>query len=88
MNPTQTRTLTIKDRNNTAYLLANGFTCDFVPRPDGGLDAEFIWTLELETACQEYMGNRGVPVQSFVAACKYIGDRIRDHRNRQGVRHA
>jgi hypothetical protein len=80
----QTKTLTIKDRNNAAYLLANGFTCDFVPRPDGGLDAEFQWTPDLDIACRDYMSNRGVPVQSFVAACKFIGDRIRDHRNKGG----
>lgn len=79
-----TKTLTIKDRNNTAYLLANGFTCNFVSRPDGGLDAEFAWTLDLEIACKDYMGNRGVPVQSFVAACRYIGDRIREHRLHSG----
>lgn len=80
-------TLTIQDRNNIAYLLANGFTCDFVPRADGGLDAEFVWSAELDNACKEYMSNRGVPVQSFVAACKHIADRIRDHRQRQGVNH-
>ncbi len=81
-----TQTLTIKDRNLTAYLLANGFTCDFVPRSDNGLDAEFLWSIELEKGCKDYMANRAVPVQNFVAACKYIGDRIRDHRQRQGVR--
>lgn len=79
-------TTTIKDRNQIAYLLANGFTCDFVPRPDGGLDACFAWTPELEIACKDYMGNRGVPVQSFVAACRFIGDRIRDHRNAGGIK--
>lgn len=82
---TQTQTLTIKDRNKAAYLLANGFPCDFLPRSDGGLDAEFLWTTELEISCKDYMSNGGVPVQSFVAACKYIGDRIRDHRQRRGV---
>lgn len=81
-----TQTLTIKDRNLIAYLLVNGFTCDFVPRSDNGLDAEFAWSPELENACKDYMSNRGVPVQSFVAACKHIADRIRDHRQRQGVR--
>gem|GEM_PF-2457083 len=78
MNPTQT--IIIKDRNNTAYLLANDFNCHFVSSSDGGLDAEFALTPELEKACKDYIDNNGVAVQSFVAACKYIGDRIRLHR--------
>lgn len=77
-----TKKMIIRDRNNSAYLLANGFTCDFVPRPDGGLDCEFIWNIDLDTALQDYMSNRGVPVQSFVTACRYIADRIREHRQR------
>ena len=84
---TPTETLTVKDRNLIAYLLVNGIACDFVPRSDGGLDAEFPWSIALENGCKYYMGNRGVPVQSFVAACQHIADRIRDHRQRQGVKH-
>lgn len=84
---TMTRQIrTIRDRNCIAYLLANGFNCDFIPRPDGGLDAEFKWSASLDVACTDYMGNKGVPVQSFVAACRHIGELIRDHRQHQGVR--
>jgi len=81
MTPTITKT--IKDRNLMAYLLANGFICDFVPRPGGtDLDAEFQWSDELDRACMDYMGNRGVPVQSFVAACRHIGEEIKRFRQR------
>lgn len=80
-------TITIKDRNCTAYLLANGFTCKFVPRSDGAtVDAEFEWSEELDRAKTDYISNRGVPVQSFIAACRYIGEQIKMHRQRQGVR--
>lgn len=75
-----TKTMIIRDRNNTAYLLANGFTCEFIESPHGWIDAEFDWTPELEISNLDYMGNRGVPVQSFVAACKFITDRIRDRK--------
>lgn len=78
-------TLTIKDRNCTAYLLANGFTCKFVPREDGStLDAEFVWSEDLDRARQDYAGNRGIPVQSFIAACRHIGDLIKQHNQRRG----
>jgi hypothetical protein len=75
----------IKDRNLIAYLLATGFTCDFVPRPEGGLDAEFPWSVELENGCKDYLSNKAIPVQSFVAASKHVSDRIRDHKQRQVV---
>ena len=72
----------IRDRNNVAYLLANGFECEFIANASsGGIEAQFHLTPEIEISNKEYMSNRGVPVQSFVAACRYISDRIRDHRN-------
>lgn len=77
-------TITIKDRNCTAYLLSNGFQCTFAERPDGTtVDAEFEWSEELNRARQDYVGNRGVPVQSFIAACRHIGDQIKRHQQRQ-----
>lgn len=81
-----TKNIIIRDRNNIAYLLANGFICDFIPNSNNGLDAIFSATPDLDISNRDYMSNRGVPVQSFVAACKFIGDRIRDHRNQGGVR--
>lgn len=71
----------IRDRNNIAYLLANGFECDFIENASGGIEAQFHLTPEIETSNKDYMSNRGVPVQSFVAACRYVSDRIRDYRN-------
>jgi len=48
---TQTLTMKIKDRNLTAYLLANGFICKFVPRPlSNNLDAEFLWSEDFDRA--------------------------------------
>jgi hypothetical protein len=83
MTPTITKT--IKDRNCIAYLLANGFTCDFASRPGTfELDAQFQWTNELDRACMDYSGNKGVPVQSFVAACRFIGEQIKLHRQSSG----
>lgn len=79
-----TKKIIIRDRNNIAYLLVNGHNCEFVSNSNGGLDAEFVLTPELEISNLDYMGNRGVPVQSFVAACKYLGDRIREYRQRGG----
>lgn len=82
---TQTITKTIKDRNLTAYLLANGFTCRFTPRlGTNDLDADFAWTDDLDRCCLDYVGNRGVPVQSFVAACRFIGEQIKVHRQLTG----
>ena len=73
-------TITIKDRNCTAFLLARGFTCTFVGRADGStIDAEFKWSESLDQARQDYIGNRSVPVQSFVAASRHIGEQIRRH---------
>lgn len=72
------------DRNLTAYLLCQGFTCKFVPRAGypGFVDATFDDSDDLERSVSDYHSNRGVPVQSFVAACKHIADQIRQHRNR------
>ena len=85
MPPTITKT--IKDRNLAAYLLANGFACDFVHRPHSEeLDAEFLWDEDADRSCQEYLSNHCVPVQSFIAACRYIGQRIKEHRQRIGGR--
>ncbi|MGE3550884.1 MAG: DUF5659 domain-containing protein [Geobacter sp.] len=73
-----TLTMTIRDRNLTAFLLANGFTCRHVPRDDGSaVDAEFQWSEELDQARQAYLSNRPVPVQSFIAACRHLGDQIK-----------
>jgi hypothetical protein len=84
---TPTKTTTIKDRNNIAYLLANGFICTWAGRQGGNeIDAVFTWTDELDRACMEYAGNRAVPVQSFVAACRLIGDQIKAHRAAGGGR--
>lgn len=76
-------TITIKDRNCTAYLLTQGFTPVFVPRPDGTtVDAEFEWSEDLDRAKTDYISNRGVPVQSFIAACRHIGEQIKRHQQR------
>lgn len=83
-----TQTLTIRDRNLIAFLLVAGLQADFIPRSDNGLDADFQLSPELDNACKAYMSNCSIPVQSFISACRLISDRIRDHRNRQGVRHA
>lgn len=78
-------TITIKDRNCTAYLLSNGFQCTFAERPDGTtVDAEFEWSEELDRAKIDYISNRGVPVQSFIAACRHIGDQIKRHQQKRG----
>ena len=79
-----TQTKTIRDRNLTAFLLAGGFTPEFIPRSDGGLDAEFPASAALDAACMAYTLNQVIPVQSFVAACRYISDAIHNHRQRQG----
>jgi hypothetical protein len=71
------------DRNLTAYLLCQGFTCKFETRqyhPEF-LDSEFVDSDDLQRAVTDYHSNRGVPVQSFVAACKHIADQIRQHRS-------
>jgi hypothetical protein len=83
MNTTLTRT--VRDRNLIAFLIARGFTCDFTPRNGTEeLDARFPVSCALERACQEYAGNHPIPVQSFVAACRIIGEQIRAHRQRRG----
>ncbi|MDD2898400.1 MAG: hypothetical protein PHI31_06770 [Desulfuromonadaceae bacterium] len=86
MTQTSTQTTIIRDRNKIAYLIACGFQCDFVPRNDGGLDAEFANNQKLDLACIEYALNRAVPVQAFIAACRYISDAIYSHRQRDGGR--
>lgn len=73
---------TIRDRNLMAFLMTNGFKLNFIPRSDHGLDAEVAWSKELDTACQDYRGNRDVPVQTFISSCRFISDRIRDQRKR------
>lgn len=83
---TSTQTITIRDRNRIAYYLAFGFACNFIPRPDGGLDAEFVLSETLEEAARSYNQNHPVPVQSFVAACRYISDAIQSHRQRSAVK--
>lgn len=83
---TTTQTKTIRDRNIIAYLIACGFQCDFIPRSDGGLDAEFPASGALDAACMGYTVNQLIPVQSFIAACRHISDAIHDHRKRQAVK--
>jgi hypothetical protein len=68
--------ISIRDRNHAAYLLTLGFQCEFVPQKNGSIEAEFEHTSELEAATQAYMANNPVPVGSFVAASRYISDRI------------
>ena len=82
---TPTETTTIRDRNKIAFLIACSFTPDFIPRNDGGLDAEFPNSKALDAACMAYALNQVIPVQSFIAACRYISDAIHAHRQRQGV---
>lgn len=82
--PTQTKIKIIRDRNLIAFLIACSFQCDFIPRSDGGLDAEFPASTALDAACMAYTLNQVIPVQSFVAACRYISDAIHNHR--QGVK--
>ncbi len=80
MTKTKTK-ITIKDRNLIAYLLANGHVCEFIRRPSASeIDAEFVRNRTLDHACMDYAGNREVPVQSFVAACRQVGSIIRQHR--------
>lgn len=81
---TSTETITIRDRNKIAYLLACGFICKFVERNDGGLIAEFPNSNALEAASMAYVLNQAIPVQAFISACRYISDAIRDHRQRRG----
>lgn len=82
---TETQTSIIRDRNKIAFLIACSFTPDFIPRSDGGLDAEFHNSKAFEGACMAYALNQVIPVQSFIAACRYISDAIHAHRQRQGV---
>ena len=83
---TSTQTTIIRDRNKIAFLIACGFHCSFVPRDDGGLDAEFINSKLLEASCMGYALNQAIPVQAFIAACRYISDAIYSHRQRSGGR--
>lgn len=82
---TLTETTIVRDRNKIAYLIACGFQCDFIPRGDDGLDAEFPTSNVLEAASMAYVLNQAIPVQSFISACRYISDAIRDHRQQRGV---
>lgn len=79
-------TYTSRDRNLTAYLMCQGFTPEFKPRPEypQQLDASFTWDENLDRCVQDFYGNRGVPVQSFVAACRVIASRIREHQQGRG----
>lgn len=86
MTPTETQTTTIRDRNKIAFLIACGFQCDFVPRNDGGLDAEFPNSKALDASCMAYTLNHAIPVQGFISACRYISDAIHNHRQRQAVK--
>lgn len=83
---TSTQTVIVRDRNRIAFYIALGFTCDFVPRPDGRLDGEFQICEELEKAAQAFNQNYPVPVQSFTSACRFISDAIQNHRQRLAVK--
>jgi hypothetical protein len=72
--------LSIRDRNHAAYLLTLGFTCEFRQQAGGVITAEFEHSEALDRATRSYMSNQDVPVQTFVAASRYISDRIRDCR--------
>jgi hypothetical protein len=80
-------TITIKDRNCSAFLMVNGFTPVFIARADNStVDAEFEWSEDLDRTKMDYISNRGVPVQSFIAACRHIGEEIKRHHQRRGGR--
>ncbi len=68
--------ISIRDRNHAAYLLTQGFDCEFAQQAGGVITCEFARTDEIESATKGYMANQAVPVQSFVAASRYISDRI------------
>lgn len=85
MTPQTKHRITIRDRNLMAYLIANGYSIDLIPRADvPGVDGELEWSEDLDRSCQDYHGNRGVPVQSFVQACRYISTQIALQHQRRG----
>jgi hypothetical protein len=83
MTPHHKQRIKIKDRNLIAYLIANGYTLDLIPRTDApGVDGEIEWSEDLDRSCADYHGNRGVPVQSFIQACRFISNHIALQRQR------
>lgn len=69
-----------RDRNLAAYFLTLGFQGEFVPNKNGMIEIEFDRTDETDRANQAYMANQPVPVQSFVAASRYVSDMINQAR--------
>jgi hypothetical protein len=81
----QTRPTTIiRDRNHASFCVAYGLSPEFLLDTDGIVVAEFQVSPELFEATNAYLHNSPIPVQSFVSACRYVGDRINDlKRNRR-----
>jgi len=84
--PTRQTTI-VRDRNHASFLVANGLQCDFLIDTDDLVVAEFEVSPELFEATNAYLHNSPIPVQSFVSACRYVGDQIRDRKRNQGGRH-
>ncbi len=85
--PVNQTTVTVTDRNETKYLFAVGFTGTPAPRDTNVLNFEFEATDALFEARRDYSLNKPCPVQSFIAAARYVDKMIYDHRQRQGVNH-
>ncbi|MFA6497882.1 MAG: hypothetical protein WC256_10270 [Desulfurivibrionaceae bacterium] len=77
--------ISIRDRNHAAYLVTLGFQGDFVPQAGGIIEAVFEYSPELESATRSFMANAPIPVQSFVAASRFVSDRI--NQTRKAVSH-
>jgi hypothetical protein len=82
--PTPT-TIIIHDRNETKFLFALGFIGTPSPRDPHTLDFEFDANENLFEARRAYSLNHPCPVQSFIAASRFVDKAIFDHRQRKGV---
>lgn len=78
MNRPTRQTTIIRDRNHASFLVAHGIPCEFLVDTDGIVVAEFEVSPELFEATNAYLHNTPIPVQSFVSACRFVGDRINE----------
>jgi len=84
METSTTTTIFITDRNESKFLLAMGFAGTQSPRDANTLDFSFNATDTLFEARRAYSLNHTCPVQSFIAASRFVDKAIYDYRNRGG----
>lgn len=75
-----TETMIITDRNEIKALFAWGVIGKSIPRNDRLLDFEFEVTNPMLEARRAYAANQPIPVQSFIAASRYIDRLIAEYR--------